>query len=149
MGQLSNPLGFRIGRTSSWNSLWSSDIQTFKNNFVKENLFKYYFKNLFLNFRNLSFRRGFILSHVDVLKIVSGYIIKVYIYNSNIMKLQRNKFFYFWLRLRAWSRFYLRKVKYFSLLRFNFLKKKSKYLSAERKFSFIGFYHLKLSFNVY
>jgi hypothetical protein len=99
MGHITNPIGFRVGRTSSWSSLWSSDKSTYANNWIIDYSFSRYFEFLFKKFNCLIYKKGFIFSHVELYKYSKFYLLKVYVYNSNLMLLHKGRFFYFWRRL--------------------------------------------------
>jgi len=94
MGHLTNPIGFRIGRTVGWSSGWAVDSILYKQCIIKEESIKWYLHNFFEELPFFFRRNGFILSHVTLLKQAKRYLICLYLYSANLVYIQHPRFLF-------------------------------------------------------
>ena len=96
MGHLTNPLGFRVGRSQYWKSLWASSPQlyaAFNNNFLFiNNYFKIFFGHVLpvqLHYK------GLVYSHAWIRLNLNRLVITLFLYSANLVKMQKPKYIKF------------------------------------------------------
>jgi hypothetical protein len=100
MGHLTNPTGFRVGRTLKWPYKWSSDnISYFKYFFIMSGLQSYLF-TLFSGFLRGVRKFGILFSHVRLMVSLRTFFVRIFVYSRDFLRLSKRKFVIFISRAR-------------------------------------------------
>jgi len=96
MGHLTNPIGFRVGRTQKWKSLWASSPAFYAVQSRTAERVAQYFKSFFGFILGNKFRdKGLVYSHVWLRSKVNRLVITVFLYSGNLVKIQKRKYLKF------------------------------------------------------
>lgn len=91
MGQLTNPTGFRIGRTLKWPSKWMHDKTVYvKYFFIMKSLYLY-INRFFFSLVTLLRKAKFVFSHLRLLFGVRNVIIRIFIFSRDFLKATKRR----------------------------------------------------------
>lgn len=96
MGHLTNPIGFRAGRTQTWKGLWASSAPLYA---VEEQMVErvtQYFKLFFGFILGDRFRdKGLVYSHIWLRSKINRLAITIFLYSANLIKFQKWRYIKF------------------------------------------------------